>query len=69
MFIADPGTGEIRVVAAYESVTRVDGVPKERIPIREVSIPWANATNIAPALAIVREQFKAAMPTILTNTP
>jgi len=56
-------------MAVYESVVRVDGQLKSRHLLREASIPWSQATNIAPALVLVREQFRAAMPTILTNTP
>ena len=68
-FNADPATGDVTVSAAYEEVLRVDGKPVGFTEIRSVSIPWTQATNIAPALALVREQFRAAMPTILTNTP
>jgi hypothetical protein len=68
-FTADPASGEIAVMAVYESVVRVDGQLKSRQLLREASIPWSQATNIAPALVLVREQFKAAMPTILTNAP
>lgn len=68
-FNADPATGDISVSALYEEVLRVDGKPVGFTEIRTVSIPWSQATNIAPALVLVREQFKAAMPTILTNSP
>ena len=68
-FNANPETGDISVTALYEEVLRVDGKPVGFTEIRTVSIPWSQATNIAPALVQVREQFKAAMPTILTNTP
>ena len=69
LFVSEPKTGEISVNATYERVTREGGEVKSRNIIREVSIPWNEATNIASALVLVREQFKAAMPTILTNTP
>lgn len=68
-FNADPATGEVSVSALYEEVIRVDGKPVGFTEIRSVNLPWSQATNIAPALVLVREQFKAAMPTILTNTP
>lgn len=68
-FEASRSTGEIQVRAVYEEVVRVDGEVKEASVIREAFIPWNQATNIAPALVQVREQFKAAMPIILTNTP
>ena len=68
-FNADPATGDVSVSAIYEEVLRVDGKPVGFTEIRTVSIPWSQATNIAPALVLVREQFKAAMPLILTNTP
>jgi hypothetical protein len=68
-FTADPISGEISVMVVYESVVRVDGHLKSRQLLREASVPWSQATNISPALVLVREQFKAAMPTILTNTP
>jgi len=66
-FVANSQTGEINVRAVYELVARTDGVPTSATPIRDVEIPWAQATNIAPALVLVREQFRLAMSTILTN--
>lgn len=68
-FNADPSTGEISVSALYEEVIRVDGKPIGFTEIRTVTIPWTQATNIAPSLVQVREQFKVAMPLILTNSP
>lgn len=68
-FEANRETGDIQVRAVYEEVVRVDGNVKSASVIREAFLPWNQATNIAPALVLVREQFKAAMPLILTNTP
>jgi hypothetical protein len=68
-FEASPATGEVTVKASYEEVVRVGGEVKSARQIREAFIPWSQATNIAPALVLVREQFKAAMPLILTNSP
>lgn len=68
-FLSDQFSGSINVRAVYERVTRSDGVPVKSSVVRDVEIPWSQATNIAPALVLVREQFKAAMPTILTNAP
>jgi hypothetical protein len=68
-FYADPVTGAVNVRAVYEKVNRTDGVPSKSEVVRDVQIPWSQATNIAPALVLVREQFRTAMPTILTNTP
>lgn len=68
-FDASRSTGEIAVTAVYEKVLRVDGEAKSYEVIREVTIPWSQATNISSALVLVRDQFGAAMSTILTNTP
>jgi hypothetical protein len=68
-FEASPATGDVTVKASYEEVVRVGGQVKSARQIREAFIPWSQATNIAPALVLVREQFKSAMPMILTNTP
>lgn len=68
-FDADPSTGDITVSAMYEEVLRVDGKPTSFKEIRSVRMPWAQATNVSPSLVLVREELKAAMPTILTNTP
>lgn len=59
--------GDVSVRAVYERVKRVDGKLASAEQLREVTIPWSQATNIAPALVLVREQFKLAMSTILTN--
>lgn len=67
-FTLDPDTHEVSVRAYYERVVREDGVVKKRDGIRETTLQWAAATNIAPALIAVREQFNAALPTVLADT-
>lgn len=69
VFDADPATGEITVSSMYEEVVRVDGKPTSFKELRSVRLPWAQATNISPSLVLVREELRAAMPTILTNAP
>jgi hypothetical protein len=66
-FTLDPTTREVSVNAFYEEVAREDGVVKKRTGIREENLPWAAATNIAPALIDVRSQFNSALPAVLAG--
>lgn len=68
-FVADPNTGDIALHATYEEVVRTDGKLTSAVEIRSVTVPWHDVTNIAPALILVREQLRIALPTILTNSP
>ena len=70
-FNANPNTGDITVMLTYERVVRAITSDSTNVisltELKTAAVPWATATNIAPALAMVRAQLQAALPTLLAN--